>query len=187
MTTRSSRADTASPRSRPTTRVLGGGVPDVIKGETVIVLPYRDPAAYDLIREHKDNLAMVLIEPVQSSNPRLDTGDFLHGLLDVCRESNVLFLMDEVITGFRIQYGGCQQHYDITPDLATFGKAIGGGQPIGAVGGRGDVMNGFTGKDDAPFIFLWRNVLREPVDHGRRHCSGGLHAGAQGDALPLPE
>ena len=157
------KADTASPRSRPTTRVLGGGVPDVIKGETVIVLPYRDPAAYDLIREHKDDLAMVLIEPVQSSNPRLDTGDFLHGLLDVCRESNVLFLMDEVITGFRIQYGGCQQHYDITPDLATFGKAIGGGQPIGAVGGRGDVMNGFTGKDDAPFIFSGGTFSGNPL------------------------
>ena len=147
------KADSKSPRSRPTTRVLGGGVPDVIKDETVIMLPYRDPAAFDLIREHKDDLAIVLIEPVQSSNPRLDTGDFLHGLLDVCRESNVLFLMDEVITGFRIQYGGCQEHYDLSPDLATFGKALGGGQPIGAVGGRADVMNSFTGMDGAPYIF----------------------------------
>ncbi len=157
------KADSKSPRSRPATRVLGGGVPDVIKDETVIMLPYRDPAAYDLIREHKDELAIVLIEPVQSSNPRLDTGDFLHGLLDVCRESNVLFLMDEVITGFRIQYGGCQEYYDISPDLGTFGKGLGGGLPIGAVGGRADVMNGFTGKDNASYIFSGGTFSGNPL------------------------
>ncbi len=157
------KADPKSPRSEPTTRILGSGVPDTIKDDTVIMLPYRDESAFDLIRKHKDDLAMVLIEPVQSSNPRLDAGDFLHGLLDACRESDVLFLMDEVITGFRIEYGGCQEHYDISPDLVTYGKAIGGGLPVGAVAGRADLMNGFTGKEEAPYIFSGGTFSGNPL------------------------
>ena len=80
-------------------------------------------------------LALVVIEPVQSSNPRLDNQEFLQGLREVCTECEVLLMFDEVITGFRIEYGGCQQYYDIKPDLVTYGKAAGGGLPIGVVAG----------------------------------------------------
>ncbi len=157
------KADPKSPRSEPTAHTLGGGVPKLVPRETMLMLPYRDPNAFELIRRHKDELAVVLIEPVQSSNPRLDAGDFLHELLDVCRASDVLLLLDEVITGFRIEYGGCQQYYGLTPDLATYGKAMGGGLPIGAVGGRGDIMNGFTGKDEAPYIFAGGTFSGNPL------------------------
>ena len=78
----------------------------------MMMLPYRDKNAYELIRKYKNDLAMVVIEPVQSSNPRLDSQEFLEGLRDVCTECEVLLMFDEVITGFRI-YGGCQEYYNI--------------------------------------------------------------------------
>ena len=87
--------------------------------------------------------AVVLIEPVQSSNPHLD-GDFLRGVREVCRESGVLFLMDEVITGFRLAYGGAQEFFDISPDLATYGKILGGGTAVAGITGRADIMDQFT-------------------------------------------
>ena len=129
-----------SPPSDPTGKNYGRGVPDVIKDDTMMVLPYRDERAFDLIREHAHELAVVMIEPVQSSNPRTDIKEFLHGLNDVCRECGVLFMFDEVITGFRMAYGGAQEYFDITPDLATYGKALGGGMAIGALAGQADVM-----------------------------------------------
>jgi glutamate-1-semialdehyde-2,1-aminomutase len=143
--------DMKSSRSRPTAKILGSGVPETIRDDTMMVLPYRDETAFEIIREYKDQLALVIIEPVQSSNPRLDTRDFLHGLLEVCRECDVLFMLDEVITGFRIAYGGCQEYYDIIPDLATYGKALGGGLPIGAVAGRREVMATFEAKKGGIF------------------------------------
>ena len=157
------KANSQSPRSEPTAGTLGNGVPQLIPQETMLMLPYRDPHAFELIRRHRDDLALVMIEPVQSSNPRLDAGDFLGELIEVCRENNVLVLFDEVITGFRIEYGGCQEYYGLTPDLATYGKAIGGGLPIGAVAGRAEIMNGFTGKNDAPFIFCGGTFSGNPL------------------------
>jgi len=119
------------------------GIPQFII-DNVLVLPYRDDAAFDLIRQHKDELAVVMIEPVQSSNPRTDVGPFLQELREVCRECGVLFMLDEVITGMRLGgMGGAQTFFDVTPDLATYGKIIGGGMPVGAVAGPADIMNTF--------------------------------------------
>jgi glutamate-1-semialdehyde 2,1-aminomutase len=132
--------DPDSAASEPRGKITGRGVPEAVNSDTMMVLPYRDERAFELIREHRDELALVIIEPVQSSNPRTDAGDFLHGLNDVCRECGVLFMFDEVITGFRMAYGGAQEYFDITPDLATYGKALGGGMPIGALAGRADAM-----------------------------------------------
>jgi len=152
-----------SPRSEPTPTSLGNGVPKLIPDETMLMLPYRDPKAFELIRRHRDELAVVQIEPIQSSNPRLDCGDFLGELIEVCRQNRVLILFDEVITGFRIEYGGAQEHYGLTPDLVTYGKAIGGGLPVGAVAGRAEIMNCFTGKDGAPFIFCGGTFSGNPL------------------------
>jgi glutamate-1-semialdehyde 2,1-aminomutase len=127
------------------------------------MLPNRDENAYELIRKHKDNLALVVIEPVQSSNPRLDNQEFLQGLRDVCTECGVLLMFDEVITGFRIEYGGCQQYYNINPDLVTYGKAVGGGMPIGVVAGSKMVMNAFSGADDSPVIFAGGTFNGHPL------------------------
>ncbi|MCP4752942.1 MAG: aspartate aminotransferase family protein [Proteobacteria bacterium] len=119
------------------------GIPQFVI-DNVLMLPYRDAAAFDLIRKNKDDLALVMIEPVQSSNPRTDVGPFLEELKEVCRECGVLFMLDEVITGMRLGgMGGAQEFFDVTPDLATFGKIIGGGTPVGAVAGSTEIMNTF--------------------------------------------
>ena len=156
-------ADPQSERSRPAGKAVGAGIPDVIRDATMMVLPYRDDAAFDLIREHRDELAAVFIEPVQSSNPRLDCEDFLRNLLAVCRESEVLLCFDEVITGFRIAFGGCQEHYGITPDLATYGKALAAGFPIGAVAGSREVMRCFSGSGGAPWMFSGGTFSGNPL------------------------
>jgi len=101
------KADFNSHRSKPSSTTLGAGIPEEVSNDLMMMLPYRDTNAYELVREHKDNLALVVIEPVQSSNPRLDNQEFLQGLRDICTECKVLLMFDEVITGFRIEYGGC--------------------------------------------------------------------------------
>ena len=146
-------ANPASDRDRPDPMAVGAGIPEVVRDETMLVLPYRNDTAFDLIREHKDDLAAVFLEPSQNSQPRLDNAEFLSGLKAVCEECDVLLGFDEVVTGFRIAYGGCQEYYGITPDFATYGKAIAAGLPVGAVAGRKDIMNCFSGRDGAPWMF----------------------------------
>ena len=131
-----------SPRDHPTAVARGAGIPPAVT-EQIVLLPYRREAAFDLIRAHKDDLALVMIEPIQSSNPRLDCGGFLRDLATTCREAGVLFLLDEVVTGFRLAYGGGQEYFGVTPDLATYGKALGGGMPMGAVAGPTRIMDVF--------------------------------------------
>ena len=157
------KADHRSDRSEPSSVTLGAGIPEEISKDLMMMLPNRDENAYELIRKHKDNHALVVIEPVQSSNPRLDNQEFLQGLRDVCTECGVLLMFDEVITGFRIEYGGCQQYYNINPDLVTYGKAVGGGMPIGVVAGSKWVMNAFSGADDSPVIFAGGTFNGHPL------------------------
>jgi glutamate-1-semialdehyde aminotransferase len=152
-----------SERSTPSSITLGAGIPEEISRDLMLMLPYRDKNAYDLIRKYKDDLALVVIEPVQSSNPRLDNREFLHGLREVCTECEVLLMLDEVITGFRIEYGGCQEYYDIKPDLVTYGKAVGGGLPIGVVAGSKHVMNTFSGAENTPAIFAGGTFSGNPL------------------------
>jgi len=137
-------ADPGSPQDAPQAVPLGHGIPAALRDLTLL-LPYRNPAAFDLIRAHKDELALVFVEGVQSSNPQPEVGEFLQELREVCRSCDVLFGIDEVITGFRVAYGGAQERFDVTPDIATYGKVIGGGLPVGAITGRAEVMEVFTG------------------------------------------
>ncbi len=147
------RADPASPRSHPTSKALGRGVPDVV-ADTMLQLPYNDEAAFDLIAAHKDELAIVLIEPIQTSNPHKDIGPFLKELERVCRRHGILFGLDEVVTGFRVAFGGAQELFGLLPDLTALGKNIGGGFPVGAVAGRLDLMT-----------MLWGPMnRRHPID-----------------------
>jgi len=93
-----------------------------------------------LIRRHKDDLAAVIVEPMMgAAGAILAEGSFLEGLRAVTAECGVLLVLDEIIT-FRLGYGGLQERLRVRPDLTTFGKIIGGGLPIGAFGGRADVM-----------------------------------------------
>ncbi len=117
------------------------GVPDTI-AQNALVLDYGDPAGLDIIREHADDIACVLIEPVQSSKPDLQPKEFLHKLYDLTRELDIAFIMDEVISGFRAAPGGAQEWFGVNADMATYGKVLGGGMPIGALAGKSKYMDG---------------------------------------------
>ena len=136
-------ADPGSARDVPEATPIGQGVPSEILSETTIMLPYLQRAAFDKIRKHRDQLALVIVQGVQNRAPHLGAANWLNELFSVCRENGVLTLLDEVVTGFRIAYGGCQESFGLKPDLVTYGKGVGGGFPIGITGGRSDVMSLF--------------------------------------------
>ena len=117
------------------------GVPAVTAAQT-IVLPYNDPTAAVLaFAAHAGRIAAVIVEPVAANVGVLPPEPgFLEGLRELTRADGALLIFDEVITGFRVDPGGAQARYGIKPDLTTLGKIIGGGMPIGAYGGRADVM-----------------------------------------------
>ena len=184
-------ADPASPKDAPTAMPMGHGIPKALKDLT-LMLPYRNRAAFDLICKHKDELALVFVEGVQSSNPQAQAGEFLQELQQVCRDCGVLFGLDEVITGFRVAYGGAQQRFDVTPDIATYGKVIGGGLPVGAITGRADVMNVFTGLGAERGIFSGGTFSGNPLTmeagaaaltHLHEHPDIYLTLDEQGDRL----
>jgi glutamate-1-semialdehyde 2,1-aminomutase len=154
--------DPASPPEAPRKRPMGHGIPRALD-ELVMLLPYRHPAAFDLIRGNANELALVLVEGVQSSNPQPGAGEFLRELAAVCRAAGVLFGIDEVITGFRLAYGGAQQRFEVKPDLATYGKVLGGGLPIGAIAGRADLMEVFTGLGAERGIFSGGTFSGNPL------------------------
>jgi glutamate-1-semialdehyde 2,1-aminomutase len=93
------------------------------------------------VREHKDELAGIIVEPFQRLIPPL--AGFLEGLRSITRENDLLLIFDEVVTGFRFAYGGAQAYYGVTPDICTLGKAIGGGFPLAAIAGRAEIMAHF--------------------------------------------
>ena len=97
--------------------------------------------ASSILERHRDELAAVIVEPVMGSVGMLPAdADFLHMLRDYADSSGALLIFDEVIS-FRVLPGGAQQHYGITPDMTALGKIIGGGFPVGAFGGRSDIMS----------------------------------------------
>ncbi|MCG9886301.1 MAG: glutamate-1-semialdehyde 2,1-aminomutase [Cyanobacteria bacterium] len=117
------------------------GVPKAVTAATLTV-PYNDlEAVKALFAEYPDDIAAVILEPVVGNSGFIaPEPGFLAGLREITREAGTLLIFDEVMTGFRIAYGGAQEKFGITPDLTTLGKVIGGGLPVGAYGGRRDVM-----------------------------------------------
>ncbi len=111
--------------------------------DDILVAPYNDAAlAARIIAEHAHELAVVIVEPLQRCTPPKE--GFLETLRATCTEHDVLLIFDEVVTGFRLAYGGAQEYYGVIPDLVAYGKALGGGgggYPIGAFGGRADIMD----------------------------------------------
>jgi len=126
------------PLEDPTSAADTRGIPQAAVDQ-VITLAYNQRESFDKIRKYKDELAAVIIEPVPSVFT-VDIGDFLRELREVTRECGILYILDEVISGFRLGYGGAQEYFGIKPDIATYGKIIGGGLPVGAVAGSVDAL-----------------------------------------------
>lgn len=128
---------------------VGGGWPvdepesaghDPLSAKNTVILPFDDPdATYATIK--KEQVACVITEIVCGGSCFPADKDFIKGLREACDETGTLLIFDEVITGFRLAPGGAQEAFGVTPDLTTFGKAIGGGEfPVGAVGGKSEIM-----------------------------------------------
>jgi glutamate-1-semialdehyde 2,1-aminomutase len=117
------------------------GIPKSLRDE-MLIAPFNDlETVASLIREHKGEVAGVIVEPFQRLIP--PKPGFLEGLRKLTQENGLVLIFDEVVTGFRFAYGGGQEYYGVTPDVCTLGKAIGGGFPLAAIAGRADIMAHF--------------------------------------------
>ena len=117
------------------------GVPAAVAADT-LTAPYNDfRAVKTLLDAHRAEVAAIIVEPVVGNMGCVPPADgFLGELRDLCDDAGALLIFDEVMTGFRLAPGGAQQLYGVMPDLTTLGKIIGGGLPVGAYGGREDIM-----------------------------------------------
>jgi len=117
------------------------GISEAVAQDT-LVAPYNDLAAVEqLVAAHKGQVAAIIIEPVAGNmGCILPQPGFLEGLRKICDAENIVLIFDEVMTGFRLAAGGAQQYLGIDADLVTYGKVIGAGMPVGAFGGRREIM-----------------------------------------------
>ena len=120
------------------------GIPEHIVRD-VLVLDYGTEESLELLKQHADDLAAVLIEPVQSRHPDLQPRAFLHEARRITARSETALIFDEVINGFRCHLNGAQAHFGVKSDIGTWGKIIGGGMPIGAVTGSAQFMDALDG------------------------------------------
>ncbi len=115
-----------------------GGIPSAVT-DTVITGEFNDEAGTRaLVERHRGDLAAIIVEPFQRAIP--PAPEFLAALREMATEHGVILVFDEVVTGFRLGWGGAQARYGVIPDLASYGKIIGGGLPLGAVAGRRDIL-----------------------------------------------
>jgi glutamate-1-semialdehyde 2,1-aminomutase len=139
------------------------GIPKSVQDE-MLVSAFNDiEMTESLIREYKDELAGVIIEPFQRLLP--PKPGFLQALRRMTAEHGIPLIFDEVVTGFRFAYGGAQEYYGVTPDLCTLGKIIGGGYALAAVAGRADIMAHFDKQavDDEDYLMQIGTLSGNPV------------------------
>lgn len=147
------------------------GIPKRAAGD-MIVLPYGTDESLSIIRQMAGELAAVIVEPVQSRRPEFRPRDFIREVREITRASGTLFVFDEVVTGFRFGPGGAQDYYGVDADLATYGKVVGGGMPVGVVSGKAEYMDTFDGGDwsygddsfpEKPVTFFAGTFVRHPL------------------------
>jgi len=194
-----------SPKAFPAPVPDSSGIPHAIEDE-VLIAPYNDLATVEgIVATHADELAAVIIEPFQRLIP--PQPGFLSGLREITRRHGVLLIFDEVVTGFRLAYGGAQQYYGVTPDIACVGKIVGGGFPLAAVCASAELMQPFDPGQDGRGDFISQSgtlngnpiaaaaglatlaELRKPGAYETIHGTGkrlmaGLTALAQRSGLP---
>ena len=137
------------PPEFPLPQANSAGVPKAIQ-DTVLIAPFNDlEKTTEIIRAHHDELAAVIMEPLQRVLAPLP--GFLQGVRQLTNEYEIPLIFDEVVTGFRLAYGGAQEYYGVTPDLAALGKIVGGGFPLGAVVGRQDLMDAYDPASSSDF------------------------------------
>ncbi|HYB40196.1 MAG TPA: glutamate-1-semialdehyde 2,1-aminomutase [Candidatus Methylomirabilis sp.] len=141
-----------SPKAFPAPVPDSSGIPHAIEAE-VLVAPYNDLGTVEgIVAAHADELAAVIVEPFQRLIP--PQAGFLKGLRDITHRHGVLLVFDEVVTGFRLAYGGAQEYYGVVPDLAAIGKIVGGGFPLAAVCGSEELMRPFDPQADGKGDFI---------------------------------
>jgi len=117
------------------------GVPKAFADETIVISLNDTQALQKAFNEFKDQVAAVIIEPIPANNGLLlQTKEFLQALRDICTSNGTLLIFDEVISGFRVGFEGAAGHYQIKPDIITYGKIIGGGLPVGMYGASAEIM-----------------------------------------------
>jgi amino acid adenylation domain-containing protein len=129
---------------RLTSVPMAPGVPAGIAAN-ILVLDYCSERSLEILRARGHELAAVMVEPVQSRHLKQQPREFLHALRDITRECGAALIFDEMITGFRAHPGGAQAYFGVKADLATYGKIVGGGMPIGLVAGSATFMDGIDG------------------------------------------
>ena len=127
------------------------GIPESVRDE-MLIAPFNDiESVTGILDEHQNEVAAVIVEPLQRIVP--PAVGFLQALKDECTKRSILLIFDEIVTGFRLAYGGAQERYGVTPDICTLGKIIGGGFPLAAVAASKDIMKHFD-RDLADDRFL---------------------------------
>ncbi len=120
-----------------------GVIPNFVND--VLVLDYANPESLEIIKTHQQELAAVLVVPVQTSRPALQPKEFLYQLRELTQATEIALIFDEMVTGFRIHPGGAQAYFGVKADIATYGKIVGGGIPIGVIAGKSKYMNAIDG------------------------------------------
>ena len=153
----------SAPSDYPHAKPDSVGIP-AQTGETVLVTPFNDTArAVETIERNAADLAAVIVEPLQ--RVLLPEPGFLQALREVTKKHGIVLVFDEIVTGFRIAWGGAQERYGVVPDLACYGKAISGGFPLAAVVGNAEVMSVLDGRKRPRAEVVWatHTLARNPV------------------------
>ena len=172
----------------PQAQASSGGIPKAIE-DLMLIAPYNDLATTEtIIKAHLEDIAAVIVEPVQrviAPQP-----GFLQGLRDLTKRHSIPLIFDEVVTSFRLAYGGAQEFYGVTPDICTVGKIMGGGYPLAAVTGRADILSVYdrSASDNDTYVnqigtlngnpvacaagLATLKVMREPATYTKIHGAG---------------
>ena len=193
----------ADPPDFPLPSPDGGGIPAAV-AETMLIAPFNDiETTSAIIERHHDELGGVIVEPFQRLLP--PRPGFLEGLREVTARYEIPLIFDEVVTSFRFAYGGAQEYYGVVPDLCSLGKAVAGGFPLTAVGGREEIMAHFDASAVGPGEWMPQigtlsgnpvaataglatvEILRRPGTYERMHAIGGAVKQALADSLSRAE